>query len=93
MAERVESQKAKSERFAWKLEEQNIDVKRILNAGKQKVVDDYGRVYVPKEHHGKWRKSFITLQNQFWVDAPMTVVGICSLFFIPLFQYCRQLYN
>ena len=34
MAERVESQKAKSARFAWKLEEQGIDVTRILNAGK-----------------------------------------------------------
>ena len=91
MFELVTSQIAKSPDFERKLKERNMDIRRILNSGKNKQVDEYGKAYLPKEHHGKWRSRFILIQNNFWVDIPMTVVGILSLLFIPLFQYCHDL--
>ena len=54
-------------------------------------MDDYGKVYKSKEHHGLWRKRFIDLQNTLWADIPMTIVAVLSLFFIPLFQYCHDI--
>ena len=91
MAERVEGQKAKSANFVKKLEQQQISVDRIMKSQKNKLVDEYGKIYEAKDHHGPWRKASIHLQNKFWIEMPMTFVSIFCLFFIPVFQYCREL--
>ena len=67
------------------LDAQEINIDRITRVGNDKVVDEYGKIYLAKEHHGKWRRKFIDFQNSIWSDVPMTVLGIVCLFFIPLF--------
>lgn len=62
-----------------------------MKVDNNKKEDEFGKKYTEKDHHGKWRKRFIQLQNKYWADLPMSIVGILSLFLIPLFQYCREL--
>ena len=92
LVERVIMQRERSENFKAKTDgmQGEHDITRILKAGQNKEVDDYGKVYNAKEHHGLWRKRFITLQNSYWADVPMTIVAVLSLFFIPVFQYCHD---
>ena len=92
MAERLKDHLAKFPQFEVMLAYEDIDVERILKAGSNtQIVDDFGKVYQAKEHHSKWLKSIINCQNNYWADMPMTILAILSLFFIPIFQYCRDL--
>ena len=60
-------------------------VDRILGTGENKEHTDYGKVYYPKDTHGPFRKKLILLQNRYWIDMPLTILGILGLFFIPMF--------
>ena len=93
MQEQLKTQLNKSKFLRAKLDELKIDTERIENVDANKVVDEYGRVYLPKEHHGPWRRRYIDCQNSIWSEVPMTILGILCLFFIPLFQYCHELHQ
>ena len=59
IVERVNAQLLKSANFKKLLEDRGIDIERITKITSNKVVDEYGRVYLAKDHHGPWRKKFI----------------------------------
>ena len=92
LEQRLDNQIAKSKKFEALLKLHEIDVTRIRDAGKQTVVsDEFGKIYVEKDHHGPWRKKFIRYQNKVWAEVPLTILSILSLFCIPVFQYCADL--
>jgi len=90
--DRLKDEKAENlVNFEWRAEKQKIDISRIKKLGLNKEVTEYGKIYQAKEHHGKFRQKLINLQNKYWADMPMTILGILCLFFIPLFEYCSDL--
>ena len=95
LKQQVKNQLIKSKDFESKIEERKIDISKITKDGdKSRIKNEWGKIYLPKEHHGKCRKRLITCQNKFWADIPMTIFNILCLFFIPAFQYCDEiLYN
>ena len=56
-----------------------------MKLNKNKTVNEFGKVYEAKDHHSAFRKRIINLQNNHWADMPMTILGILSLCFIPIF--------
>ena len=81
----------KSKEFERKIKERGIDIERIMKVNSNKTVTEFGRKYTAKEHHSKMRKTLINLQNKYWADMPMSILGILSLCMIPIFQYCEEL--
>ena len=64
VVDRLKDEKAnKRSNFQVRAAMQNIDLERIKKSGENKEVDEYGKIYLPKEHHSPFRKKLIVLQN------------------------------
>ena len=88
----MKNQLVKSKEFENKIKERKLDISKLIKEKSiDKIKDEYGKIYLPKEHHGNFRKRLITCQNKFWADIPMTVFNIVCLFYIPAFQYCEEI--